>query len=83
MNKQEARDFFWQHQEWLRSNWSLSPEGREYNRKFSEALLAIGASEQTFEEAWAEFEAAGFQYGEDALDNVRLGFEIARGRKPE
>jgi len=36
-----------------------------------------------FEEAWGVFEKAGYRYGEDALENVRFGFEIGRGRRPE
>jgi hypothetical protein len=39
--------------------------------------------DETFDQAWAEFEAAGFRYGRDALEQVRFGFEIARGRRPE
>lgn len=34
--------------------------------------------ELTFEQAWAEKEAQGYNYGEDALENVRLGFYMAR-----
>lgn len=30
----------------------------------------------SFEEAWAEKEAAGYQYGQDALENVHFGWEI-------
>lgn len=36
----------------------------------------------TFAEAWREMEAKGYQYGSDALENVRFGFAIARGEKP-
>lgn len=35
-----------------------------------------------FELAWGEYAAAGYKYGSDALDHVRLGWEIARGEKP-
>jgi hypothetical protein len=31
---------------------------------------------KTFEEAWAEKVAAGYQYGEDALEQVRFGWEM-------
>ncbi len=31
---------------------------------------------KTFEEVWAEKEAEGYQYGEDALEQVRLGWEL-------
>lgn len=32
-----------------------------------------------FEQAWAKFEAVGFRYGPDALEQVRFGWEIAKG----
>lgn len=32
----------------------------------------------TFEEVWAEKEAQGYRYGEDALEQVKFGFELAR-----
>lgn len=32
---------------------------------------------KTFEQAWAEKEAEGYQYGEDALQGVHFGWEIA------
>ena len=31
----------------------------------------------TFEQAWATYEAKGYQYGKDALEQVRFGWEIA------
>jgi hypothetical protein len=31
----------------------------------------------TFEEAWAKQAAAGYSYGEDALERVHFGWEIA------
>lgn len=34
---------------------------------------------QTFEQAWAHKEAEGYQYGEDALEQVRMGWEMAKG----
>jgi len=34
---------------------------------------------ETFEKAWARFEEAGFNYGEDALEQVRFGWNIAHG----
>jgi hypothetical protein len=33
---------------------------------------------KTFEEAWAEKEAEGYQYGEEALEQVRFGWDIAK-----
>jgi hypothetical protein len=35
---------------------------------------------QTFEQAWALKEAEGYQYGEDALEQVRMGWEMAKGK---
>lgn len=32
----------------------------------------------SFDEAWRVRKAAGYQYGEDALDNARAGYELAR-----
>jgi len=32
----------------------------------------------TFEEAWAEYEKRGYQYGHDALENVKFGWCIAK-----
>jgi hypothetical protein len=32
---------------------------------------------RTFKQVWAEKEAAGYQYGHDALENVQLGFRLA------
>ena len=34
----------------------------------------------TFEEAWAAKEAEGYQYGPDALEGVRFGWDLARGK---
>lgn len=34
----------------------------------------------TFDEAWAAMIAKGYQYGPDALEQVRLGWELARGK---
>lgn len=31
---------------------------------------------KTFEEAWAEKEAEGYEYGEDALEHVRFGWDL-------
>lgn len=35
----------------------------------------------TFEQVWSRKEAEGYQYGEDALEQVRFGFELARGTR--
>lgn len=42
----------------------------------ADALNFKAAHSQTFEEAFA---ATGYQYGEDALEQVRLGWLLARG----
>ncbi len=34
----------------------------------------------TFEQAWSEKEAEGYQYGEEALERVRFGWELACGK---
>lgn len=34
---------------------------------------------KSFEEAWEAKKTEGYQYGEDALELVRFGFELARG----
>ena len=36
------------------------------------------AAGETFEHAWSRYEARGYRYGGDALENVRFGFEIGR-----
>lgn len=36
----------------------------------------------TFEQAWASYEAKGYQYGRDALEQVRFGWEIAHEFAP-
>lgn len=35
-----------------------------------------------FTTAWAEFEQAGYRYGQDALEQVEFGFKIALGLRP-
>jgi len=37
----------------------------------------------TFEEVWAEKEREGYQYGEDALEHVRFGYELAKDKAEE
>lgn len=32
---------------------------------------------RTFEEAWSDKEKKGYEYGPDALENVKFGWEIA------
>jgi hypothetical protein len=43
-----------------------------------EFLYSIPKELPTFEEVWAEKEAQGYRYGEDALEQVKFGFELAR-----
>jgi len=50
-------------------------------RPFEVATYGIDPGAETFEQAWARMEAEGYQYGGDALENVRFGFELARGSK--
>lgn len=37
-----------------------------------------GTKPPVFEAEWAKKQAAGYQYGRDALENVKFGFEIAQ-----
>ena len=36
-----------------------------------------GTKAPQFDEEWAKYEARGYQYGQDALENVKFGFTIA------
>lgn len=36
---------------------------------------------ETFEQAWARMEKQGYQYGEEALEQVRFGWELARAER--
>lgn len=60
-----------------------------YNKRIESAIQTVSARIDalgtlsngrllTFEEAWAVYAARGFSYGEDALENVRFGWSIAR-----
>lgn len=42
-----------------------------------ERLAAVLAEPPRFDEAWARKEAEGYSYGQDALEQVRLGWEMA------
>ncbi len=46
-------------------------------RALRSALAAPQPEPVTFEQAWATYEAKGYQYGKDALEQVRFGWEIA------
>ena len=41
IDKEEAIKFFKAHAEWLKEQWSMTPEGREYEKKFKEAIDAL------------------------------------------
>lgn len=41
------------------------------------ATPSVPAKVMTFEEAWKQKEAKGYQYGKDALEQVRFGWDIA------
>ena len=36
----------------------------------------------SFDDAWDEMKLRGFQYGPDALEQVRLGWDLAHGKLP-
>jgi regulator of replication initiation timing len=59
----------------------LEAQLREMNaRTPAEILQGLGMrwAPITFEQAWAEKEREGYQYGSDALEHVRFGWELAR-----
>ena len=68
--------------------WSgLSESSREPWRTLAAALRAEAIAEcvaeaerVTFAEAWAAKEAEGYQYGDDALEQVRFGWEIRQAK---
>ena len=59
------------------------PEARgeliEYIERWCKRLAQPfhGTKPPVFEEEWTKKEDAGYQYGHDALEEVRFGFEIA------
>ena len=40
ITKQDAREFFREHSEWLGNSWGTTPEGREYKARFDAAVAA-------------------------------------------
>ena len=58
------------------------PTSRAYVRRaiaeIRDRRAAARAFSETFEHAWSRYEARGYRYGGDALENVRFGFEIGR-----
>ena len=51
--------------------------------KMKDDLYFYDEQPATFEAAWAQMELRGFNYGSDALENVRFGWEIGRGLEPD
>jgi hypothetical protein len=49
---------------------------------FKHKLMGWPQDHADFNRAWASFKKAGYQYGSDAIEQVRFGFEIAHGRTP-
>jgi hypothetical protein len=43
---------------------------------FASPVTELSVATATFQEAWATMEAKGYQYGEDALESVRVGWEL-------
>jgi hypothetical protein len=41
MTKEEAIKFFKDHAAWFNDTWSMSPEGKEYLKKFLAAIEAV------------------------------------------
>ena len=62
-------------EEWVEANTSMIAA-----RRRALAQQAQPLTDEAFAEAWA---ASGRQYGEDALEQVRLGWEMARDRIPQ
>ncbi len=64
----------------------VEQRGAELRARFKEPTLAtharaaVGAVQSAlpaFEDEWAKYEAKGFRYGREALENVRFGYKIA------
>lgn len=56
----------------------LDVDGTRYVLDLQQDPIAVRPVE-TFEQAWAHMKAKGYDYGEDALEQVKLGFALARG----
>lgn len=41
--------------------------------------VMLPCESRSFEEVWAEKQREGYDYGEDALQGVRFGWQLARG----
>jgi hypothetical protein len=53
-------------------------EVESQNFKLREAIRVWLSDRRAFERAWEEKKKAGYQYGRDALEGVRFGFQIAK-----
>jgi hypothetical protein len=53
-----------------------STQRDEYRAQAKNILLFLESSMPTFEEVWAKKEAEGYQYGHDALEGVRFGWNL-------
>jgi hypothetical protein len=42
-------------------------------------ILDVTVVDDSFERAWKRMERKGYKYGADALEQVRLGWRLARG----
>lgn len=51
-------------------------------QEFDEEVFHVMEEQPSFEQVWSQMEAKGYQYGPEALEQVRLGWELARGVKP-
>lgn len=49
----------------------------------TESNPRITRKDVTFEEAWSLKELEGYQYGPDALEQVRLGWELRKDHEPK
>lgn len=64
----------------VQGNQSMIADQRRHIEKLKQKLETQRPT--SFAKAWEQFQRAGFQYGTDALEQVRFGFEIAQGKKP-
>lgn len=58
--------------------WPVHPGRPE---EFDEEVLQQLEDGPSFEQVWAGLEAQGYQYGPEALEQVRFGWELAHGVK--
>lgn len=59
--------------------WPIHPGRPE---EFDEEVRGTLEEGPTFEQVWSKMEAQGYQYGPEALEQVRFGWELAHGGKP-